>query len=155
LRADEQGVAGASKSYLTFRVAGKDLAVEAAHVRGILPLSELVRMPCERPGFLGIVNLSGRVANVIDLAARLHLPASRPGSQPKIVVLEVAAGDPSHGDHSHMTGFVADRVSGVVTYRARALHNGILRGIGRPRTLIDFAQLVTGDDMAGMWAFSP
>ena len=87
---------------------------------------------------------------MIDLVAKLRLPLSRPGSQPKIVILEVAA-----GDGQHLAGFIADRVSDVVVYSARALHGGILRGIGRPRRLIDFSQIVNEDDMAGMWAFSP
>ena len=141
-------MAGAPKSYLTFRVARQDLAIEAACVRGILPLTELVPMPCARPGLLGVASMNGRVVNVIDLSAKLRLPSSRPGSQPKIVIFEIAI-----GGGQHMAGFVADRVSNVVVYRARNLHEGILRGIGRPRRLIDFAQMVTEDDLAGLWAF--
>ena len=124
--------------------------MEAAQVRGILPLSELVPMPSARPGFLGVVTLNGQVVNVIDLSSKLRLPASPPGGQPKIVVLEVTS-----GDHRHMAGFLADRVSDVVVYPARDLHQGILRGTGRPRRLIDFAQIVSEDDVAGIWAFSP
>jgi chemotaxis signal transduction protein len=124
--------------------------MEAAQVRGILPLSELVPMPSMRPGLLGIVTLGRRVVNVIDLSSKLRLPASRPGCQPKIVVLEVTS-----GDHRHMAGFIADRVSDVVVYPARNLHRGVLRGTGRPRRLIDFAQIVSEDEVAGIWALSP
>ena len=124
--------------------------MEAAQVRGILPLSELVPMPRARPGFLGVVTLGGRVVNVIDLSSRLRLPASCSGCRPKIVVLEVTS-----GDRRHMAGFIADRVSDVVVYPARNLHQGVLRGRGRPRRLIDFAQIVSEDDVAGIWAFSP
>ena len=94
--------------------------------------------------------LNGRVVNVIDLSSKLRLPASHPGSKPKIVVLEVTA-----GDRQHMAGFVADRVSDVVVYPARDLHKGVLRGTGRPRRLIDFTRIVTEDDVAGIWALSP
>lgn len=124
--------------------------MEAARVRGILPLSELVWMPDARPGLLGVVTLNGRLVNVIDLPSRLRLPASRPGSQPKIVVLEVTA-----GDRRYLAGFIADRVSGVVVYPARDLNKGILRGTGRPRRLIDFSQFVSEEDVAGIWALSP
>ena len=125
--------------------------MEAAQVRGILPLSELIPMPNVRPGLLGIITLGGRVVNVIDLPSKLSLPASHPGSQPKIVVLEVTS-----GDRQHLAGFVADRVSDVVVYPARDLHNGILRRTsGRPRRLIDMAQIVSEDDVAGIWALSP
>ena len=60
LRADEQGVDNAPKSYLTFRVARQDLAMEAARVRGILPLSELVLLPGVRTGLLGIASHAER-----------------------------------------------------------------------------------------------
>src|SRR5437868_1225249 len=95
-RDDKQKVAGAPKSYLTFRVARQDLAMESAQVRGIVPLSEFVPLPRVRPGLLGVIALNGRLVNVIDLSSKLRLPACRPGSQPKIVVLEVTAGDHQH-----------------------------------------------------------
>jgi len=143
-------VAGAPKPYLTFRVARQDLAIEAGQVRGILPLRELVRVPRARPGLVGVVTLQGAVVNVVDLAAKLQLAPSRPGSQPKVVIVEVLA-----GDQRSMAGFIADRVSDVVTYSARDLRGGILRGSGRPRRLVDFSQIVSDDDVAEMWAVIP
>jgi hypothetical protein len=89
------------KPYLTFRVARKDLAMEAGRVRGILPYSELEPMPGMHPGLLGITSLQGHLIGVIDLRSKLRLlPASR-GSQPKIVVLEVTT-----GDRPQLAGFV-------------------------------------------------
>ena len=143
-------MAGARKSYLTFRVARKDLAVEAAQVRGILPLGELVRVPRARPGLIGVVTLHGRVVNVVDLAAKLQLPPCRPGSQPKIVVLEVSV-----NDGGNLAGFVADRVSDVVVYGPRDLCAGVLRGAGRPRRLIDFNRMVSASDVTEVWAVIP
>jgi chemotaxis signal transduction protein len=138
------------KRYLTFRVARADLAVEAEQVRGILPFGELVRVPRARPGLLGVVTFSGRVVNVVDLAAKLHLPRSRPGTQPKIVVLRVP-----QGQSESLAGFVADRVSDVVLYAARNLRNGVLHGSGRPRHIVDFSRVVSGNDVAEMWAVTP
>jgi chemotaxis signal transduction protein len=143
-------VGSASKSYLTFRVARQDLAMETARVRGILPLSELVPLPGVRAGVLGVASLQGQVVAVIDLCSKLGLLNVRPGPQPKIVVFEVIS-----GGGQHMAGFVADRVSDVVVYRDRDLRSGALRGQGRPRKLIDFDQIVSEDDLVGLWAFSP
>ena len=138
------------KPYLTFRVARKDLAMEAGRVRGILPYSELEPMPGMHPGLLGITSLQGHLIGVIDLRSKLRLaPASR-GSQPKIVVLEVTT-----GDRPQLAGFVADRISDVVVYRDRDLRSGALRGKGRPRRLVDFDRLVTEGEMAGLWALTP
>jgi chemotaxis signal transduction protein len=138
------------KPYLTFRVARKDLAMEAGRVRGILPYSELEPMPGMHPGLLGITSLQGHLIGVIDLRTKLRLPPAGRGSQPKIVVLEVTS-----GDRPQLAGFVADRISDVVVYRDRDLRSGALRGKGRPRKLVDFDRLVTEGEMAGLWALTP
>jgi chemotaxis signal transduction protein len=139
-----------AKPYLTFRVARQELAMEAARVRGILPLSELEPLPGEHPGLLGITSLLGHLIGVIDLRSKLRLPHASKGNQSKIVVLEVTT-----GDRSQLAGFVADRISDVVIYRDRDLRCGALRGKGRPRKLVDFDQLVTEGEMAGIWALTP
>ena len=124
--------------------------MEAACVRAILPLTDLIAMPRARSGLLGAAGVNGRVVNVIDLCKKLHLPPSRPGSQPKIVVFELTV-----GDSEHWVGFIADRVSGVAKYRASPNANGMLRGQGRPRRLIDFKRLVTEADISAAWVLSP
>ena len=139
-----------SKPYLTFRVARQDLAIEAGRVRGILPLSELEPMPGVRPGLLGITSLKGQVVGVIDLRSKLRLPYASQGSQPKIVILEL-----SGGDRQRLAGFVADRISDVVVYHDRDLRGGALRGQGRPRRVVDFDQLVTENELEGLWVLSP
>ena len=135
------------RPYLTFRVARQDLAIEAGRVRGILPLNALEPMPGVRPGLLGITSLNGQVVGVMDLRSKLRMPFSSQGSQPKIVILELTTGN--------LAGFVADRISDVVVYRDRDLRCGSLRGKGRPRKLVDFDQLVTEQELEGLWVLSP
>jgi chemotaxis signal transduction protein len=124
--------------------------MEAARVRGILPLTDLEPAAAGRSGLLGLTSLKGQVVGVIDLRSRLQLTHASQGSQPKIVVLELTA-----GTRQRLLGFVADRISDLVVYRDRDLRRGILCGKGRPRKLIDFDQLVGEDELAGWWALSP
>jgi chemotaxis signal transduction protein len=124
--------------------------MEAACIRGILPLSDLEPAAAGRSGLLGLTSLKGRMVGVIDLRSRLGLPHAGQGSQPKIVVLELTA-----GTRQHLLGFVADRISDVVVYRDRDLRSGALRGKGRPRKLIDFDQLVTEKELGAFWPLSP
>lgn len=139
-------MAGPPKSYLTFRVARRDLAIEASQVRAILPLSDLIPVPRARPGIIGVVRIAGRIANVVDARARLQLPPWRRGKQRKIVVLSQA---------EHRAAFIADRVCDVVRYADRSLHRGMLRGEGRNRTLVHFDQIVKDSDFAEIWAVIP
>ena len=136
-----------SKPYLTFRVAGKELALDAARVRAILPIEELIPLPSTRPGVMGAVKLTSGSAMVVDLGARLNLPAASPGPQCRVVVVEAAPG--------RLAGFVVDRVSDVIRYRSRDLRNGVLHGIGRARRLVDVDQVVDDDDLVRLWSVSP
>lgn len=122
--------------------------MEAACIRGILPLTDLEPAAAGRSGFLGLTSLKGQMVSVIDLRTRLGLPHAGQGSAPKIVVLELAGSQ-------QLLGFVADRISDVVVYRDRDLRSGALRGKGRPRKLVDFDQLVGEDELAGLCVLSP
>ena len=124
--------------------------MEAACVRGILPLTDLEPAAAGRAGLLGITSLKGQMVGVIDLRSRLQLPPASQGSEPKIVVLELTA-----GSRQHLLGFVADRISDVVIYRDRDLRSGALRGKGRPRKLIHFDQLVSEKELGPLWPLSP
>ena len=124
--------------------------MEAACIRGILPLTDLEPAAAGRSGLLGLTSLKGQMVGVIDLRSKLGLSHAAQGSAPKIVVLELTA-----GTRQHLLGFVADRISDVVVYRERDLRSGALRGKGRPRKLVDFDQLVGENELAALWAVSP
>jgi chemotaxis signal transduction protein len=124
--------------------------MEAACIRGILPLTDLEPAAAGRSGLLGLTSLKGQMVGVIDLRSKLGLSHAAQGSAPKIVVLELTA-----GTRQHLLGFVADRISDVVVYRDRDLRSGALRGKGRPRKLVDFDQLVGENELAALWALSP
>ena len=77
---------------------------------------------------------------------RLNLATASSGSQRRIVVVQTSAG--------HLAGFIADRVADVIRYRARDLKNGILRGIGRARRVVDIDRVVEEDDLMRLWSVS-
>jgi chemotaxis signal transduction protein len=129
---------------LTFRVARKDLALDASRVRAILPMQVLVPLEGARPDVLGIVNLSNSSAVVLDLAARLNLAAPHPRSRRQVIVVELSGG--------RLAGFVVDHVSDVIRYRARDLRTGILYGAGRARRLVEVDQLISEDDLVRLWS---
>ena len=135
-----------SKQYLAFRVARQDLALDSALVRAILPVQEMTPITSSRPGVIGVVNLMGGTVVVVDLRMRLNLATASSGSQRRIVVVQTSAG--------HLAGFIADRVADVIRYRARDLKNGILRGIGRARRVVDIDRVVEEDDLMRLWSVS-
>jgi purine-binding chemotaxis protein CheW len=137
-------VENGSKQYLAFRVARKDLALDSARVRAIVPIEEMTPLTSTRPGVMGVVNVMGSAVVIVDLRARLNLSTASQGAQRKIVVVETAGG--------HLAGFIADRVTDVIRYRSRDLKNGILRGIGRARRVVQIDSVVEEDDLVRLWS---
>jgi purine-binding chemotaxis protein CheW len=123
-----------SGQYLTFRVAREDFAIDASQVRALLPVHELRAAgdACEvNPGWLaGFATLQGRSFPVIDLKSKLGLVPGPHGRHPTIVIVEAATPEgPQFG------GFIADRISDVITARESDYRGGKLR-IGRPRRVL-------------------
>jgi hypothetical protein len=123
--------------------------MDASRIRAILPAAELTHLKRTiidtRPLLgafgeaawlehwtCGFAALKGRAFPVIDLRAKLGIEIGSTGRQPCIVVVEV-----SSRMGPQLAGFVADRLSEVVTARERDFIRGKLRGAGRPRQVLD------------------
>lgn len=103
------GAAPAGGQYLTFRLHGERFAADILQVREILELAAITRVPKTPPWVHGVMNLRGTVVPVIDLAAKLGLPACAPTRHTCIVVTDV---DPR--DTSTVLGLLVDRVEEVL-----------------------------------------
>jgi chemotaxis signal transduction protein len=134
---------GGSKHYLTFTIARQDFAMDASRVRAILAIAELLPVPNLKSGAVGLTRVNGRAVAVFDLKRKLKFSQASRGRNAKIVVVECGAAD--------LAGFLVDRISDVVVYRARDLRAGVFRGMGRPRRLLDPDILIGPEEVAGFW----
>ena len=66
-----------SSTYLTFDLGDQTLGVEVRHVREILDLQKITRLPNAPMDVLGVVDVRGTSVPIIDLRARLGLPHDR------------------------------------------------------------------------------
>jgi purine-binding chemotaxis protein CheW len=68
-RGDQGGqrAGGSAIELLEFRLARDRYAFETRHVGEVLPLRELVPVPCTPPFIAGVVNVRGRITAVIDI----------------------------------------------------------------------------------------
>ena len=123
--------------YLTFRVARQDFAINAEHIRGILPMHEMVALTVTHAWISGFAAVGGRDFPVVDLRAKLAIPHGSHGREPFIVVVESSG---------RLVGFVADRVSEVLDARQRDFRNGALRTQGRPRRVLEPGQIMKEAD---------
>jgi len=134
-----------SGEYIAFRIARQDFAMRSSRVRGLLPAHELI--PLEAPHFrgswiCGIAALGGREFPVVDLRGKLGIAHGSHGRDPVVVVVEVT----SLSGIPRLLGFVADRVSVVLTLRDRDFRNGAVRISGRSRRLLDPDTILTEEE---------
>jgi purine-binding chemotaxis protein CheW len=127
--------------YLITEVAGQRMAWELAMVREIVPTRAVTRLPGAPAWVLGLLNLRGTVLTVVDLAARLSLPA---GAGESVVVLDVdgrALG--VRVDRVRAVAAAEDvTVEGVEAARgAEGLVSGMVRLAEGPAALMDAAAL--------------
>lgn len=118
--------------YITFRIARQDFAMDTTRLRGLLPAYDLITLDPPSGWILGIASVRGIDFPVIDVRGKLGIAHGSQGRQPCIIVVEVAS-----ETGPQMVGFIADRVSDVITIRKHEIREGVIRTHGRPRRIFD------------------
>jgi purine-binding chemotaxis protein CheW len=72
---------------------GQRYALPLSAVRRVTEVSQLSRVPRAPPALLGVMNLAGRVACVVDLGPRVGLKARPARPEGRVVLLQRARGD--------------------------------------------------------------
>jgi purine-binding chemotaxis protein CheW len=81
-------VAPCDGEILIFEVGGRRYGLPASDVRELVRAVAIVPLPLAGPGVEGVVNLRGQVIPVIDLRARLGLPARAVAPSDHMIVAE-------------------------------------------------------------------
>jgi purine-binding chemotaxis protein CheW len=76
------------REILVFEVDGRRFGLPAAEVRELLRAVAIVPLPLAGPAVEGVVNLRGRVVPVLDLRARLGLPARAVAPSDHLIVAQ-------------------------------------------------------------------
>lgn len=79
----------AVSSYITFKLGDELFAIDVAHVREVLDLSEITRVPTAPPYMRGVVNVRGSAVPVVDLRHRFGLAPTSDTFNTRIIVLEL------------------------------------------------------------------
>lgn len=106
----------ADGQFVTLSIDREVFAVPVETVLEILDMREPSRVPESPPYMLGLIDLRGRSVPVLDLRAKLGLPAIPPTETTRILVLEIViSGRPI------VLGLVADRVIEVMALGANEI----------------------------------
>ena len=96
-------------TYLTFGLGEETFAFEVNHVREVLDLSEITRVP-RTPDFMrGVINLRGNVVPVVDLKLKFDMPQTEKTINTCIIIVEVEV-----DSEPVVLGALADSVQEVI-----------------------------------------
>ncbi len=109
---EEPSAPGETLDLLIFSLGAERYGLDAAHLLEVIPLREVVPVPCTPPVVLGVVNHRGRILAILDLS-RLFELATHESSKAGYAVIVEAPG---------MTfGMVGDAIEGLVRVGAHEI----------------------------------
>ena len=117
--------------------------MESKRVRGILTAQEVVPLEHPHPWICGLAIFRGRDLPVVNLRVKLSLPNGVAGRQPCIIVIAV-------GEECRLIGFIADRVSELITLRERDFRGTMVHTTGRPRRVLDPDQILSEEELLSL-----
>ncbi|GBC96339.1 Chemotaxis protein CheW [bacterium HR16] len=95
----------AERQVVAFRLGNETYAIDISYIHEIIRMKEITFVPHAPHYMRGVINLRGRIVPVMDLSARLGLPAHEETAQSRIIVVEV---------HGESIGMIVDAVSEVL-----------------------------------------
>ena len=112
---------------VTLRLDDEIFAIETAHVREILDMVPVTRVPTAPPFVDGLVNVRGAVVPLADLRVMFGMARRPPDADTRILVLETAVqGVPL------TVGLLADRVEDVADFEPTAIEAAPCVGLRWP-----------------------
>lgn len=85
----ETGATRRADKFLTFALGRETLGMEILRIKEIIEYAHVCSVPMVPREVRGVINLRGNVVPVIELAARLGLPAERENKRSCIVIVDV------------------------------------------------------------------
>ncbi|MDM9626373.1 chemotaxis protein CheW [Rhizobium sp. S152] len=94
------------RELIAFRIGDQEFCVDVMSVREIRGWTPATAMPHSPSYMKGVINLRGAVLPIIDLSARLGMPATEPTARHVIIVAQV---------NRKVVGLLVDAVSDILT----------------------------------------
>lgn len=103
---DSQTASADLRELVSFSVGQQEYCVAATSVREVRGWAAATLLPDCPPSVRGVINLRGSILPVVDLAARLELPATEPTARHVVIVVWIGA---------KLVGILVDAVCDILT----------------------------------------
>jgi chemotaxis signal transduction protein len=148
--ATRSAVPSRAGKYITFQIARRYFALEAARVRSVIPVRDILACDHSSLGMRGVLAVHGRRVPVIDIRQRLGLDDCSNHPAASVLLIETGeCGIPA-------LGIIVDKLTDVIEFRERDFRGNIIqqrahgRPYGRPKTLLQLESLFTAEDLASL-----
>jgi purine-binding chemotaxis protein CheW len=159
VRENRRQEAAGTMQLVSFRLAQEEYGIEITHVREIILLGDITRVPQTPEYIKGLINLRSSVIPIVDLRLRLGLPRGERTDDTRIMVVNVAG---------KTIGIVVDAVSQVlrisrdqitpppatVAGLGREFLRGLVKLDERLLILLDIDEILTREQAAATEAVS-
>ena len=98
-----------TRQYMTFKLGNELFAIAVTHVREVLEIPQITRVPTAPPYMRGVVNVRGQSTPVVDLRLKFGLSRTPDTVNSRIIVMELDL-----DGESTILGGVADSVHEVI-----------------------------------------
>jgi purine-binding chemotaxis protein CheW len=146
-----ESVTSTSSQWVTFYVDQEKYAIDVMRVQEVIRVSELSPVPGAPDYVMGIINLRGEVAAIIDMRKRLGLPQCGITEQARIIIVDF---------QGRIVGFLVDSVADVTNLVSTEIDtapnvgekesaryiSGIYNQDGRLLILIDVEKMLTDEE---------
>ncbi|HUB79977.1 MAG TPA: chemotaxis protein CheW [Bryobacteraceae bacterium] len=105
-----------TNQYMTFKLGNELFAIAVSHVREVLEVPQITRVPTAPAYMRGVVNVRGRATPVVDLRLKFGLPPVADTLNTRIIVMELAI-----DGETVVLGGVADSVHEVIELEPAAI----------------------------------
>ena len=100
--------------YLTFKLADEIYAINVGHIREVLSVPRITRVP-RMPSYLsGVINLRGNVIPVLDIREKFGMGKTTITGNTSIIVTEIEEVFVEEADSSMVIGIFSDEVQKVI-----------------------------------------
>jgi purine-binding chemotaxis protein CheW len=98
-----------TRQYMTFKLGDESFAIDVGHVREVLEVSQITKVPTAPAYMRGVVNVRGQATPVVDLRARFGLAKGTDTVHTRIIVMELDL-----DGETTVLGGIADSVHEVI-----------------------------------------
>jgi purine-binding chemotaxis protein CheW len=148
-----------NEQYITFTIGEEDYAISIVNVEEIVKVTNLIKVPKSQDYFVGLMDIRGKVVNMIDLSRKIMNKKSEDSEMNRAIIVKI---------QGKSLGIIVDKVSHVVHFSnsqidppppsVRGMSSRYIIGVAKRDNkfiiLMDIEKILTSEELSDVTAIS-